>query len=184
MVAHLAAVKRPGGLQLQTESYGAQLDDETFGWVRTLPACWVTFDGVTESKRVGRRTFKLKGNFEVLVAQRNLLQDARRLNDEAAGRDIGVYELIEQNKLALVNRPLGLQIEGFSPGLIRSVMKGLVNREAIAVLAQTFTTAWMEEIPDEVFTPDGVLETVHLDYLLKPGDDVTDSSDVVTTRVP
>lgn len=184
MVARLTTVPRPNGLALKAESYGAQLDDETFGWIRSLPAVWVTFDAVTEMKRVGRRTFKLKGGYEVLVAQRHLVQDDRRLNADTAGRDVGAYELIEQNKLALVNSDLGLQIQPITPGAIRSVMKGLVNREAIVVMAQAFSTEWMEEYPDEALTPDGQLVTVALDYLLKPGDQVVDSSDLLTTRIP
>lgn len=72
LVARLSAVQRTSG-QIKAESYGGQLDDELFGWVRTLPGVWVTFDAVTEFKRVGRRTFKAKGNFEVLVAQRHLV---------------------------------------------------------------------------------------------------------------
>lgn len=183
MVARLTAATRASG-QLKAESYGGQLDDELFGWVRSLPAVWVTFDAVTEFKRMGRRTFKVKGSFEVLTAQRNLVQDDRRLNAEAKGRDVGVYELVEQNKLALVNQDLGLAIQGFTPGAIRSVMKGVVNREAITVLAQSFSTEWMEEYPDPALTPDGDLVTVGLNYLFKPGDDTADSSDVVTTLIP
>lgn len=183
MVARLSAAQRPSG-PLNAESYGGQLDDELFAWVRSLPAVWVTFDAVTEFKRVGRHTFKARGTFEVLVAQRNLVQDDRRLNDDTKGRDVGAYELVEQNKLALINQDLGLAIQPVSPGAIRSVMKGVVNREAITVLAQSFSTEWMEEYPDPDLVPGGELVTVGLEYLLKPGDDVTDTSDLVTTRTP
>lgn len=181
IVARLSAVQRAYGL-LRAESYGGQLDDETFGWVRSLPAVWVTFDAVTESRRVGRHTFKLKGTFEVLSAQRHLVQDQRRMNGGNSGLDVGVYELVEDNKLALVNQALGLAIQPMSPGAIRSVAKSMVNREAITVLSQSFTTEWMEEYPDAALTPDGTLTTVGLNYLLKPGDNVADSSDTVTTQ--
>lgn len=182
IVARLNAVARPAGLKLQAESYGGQLDDELFAWVRQLPAAWVTFDAVTSVVRRSNRLFKYSGTFEVLVAQRHLQQDDRRLNDESKGRDVGAYALIEQNKLALVGRNLGLAIQPLVPGAIRSVMKGVVNREAIVVLAQSFTTEWMEEYPEEAMTPDGELVLVGLNYLLKPGDQVTDTTDLVTTR--
>lgn len=82
-----------------------------------------------------------------------------------------------------MNQSLGLQIQPITPGAIRSVMKGMVNREAITVLAQAFSTEWMEDYPDAALTPDGELVTVGLEYLIKPGDDVTDTSDLVTTRI-
>lgn len=182
MVQRLSTLQRPGGVKLQAESYAAQLDDETFAWMRQLPATWVTFDAVTDVRRVGSRTFRVAASFEVLVAQRHLQQDKRRLNDEAKGRDVGVYQLLAQNQLALANQKLGLAIQPLTPGPIRAVMKTQQQREAIAVYAQRFTTVWMDEIPEEAVTPDGILITVGLDYLLKPGDDEADSSDLVTTR--
>lgn len=182
MVARLTAAVRASG-QLKAESYGGQLDDDLFAWARVLPAVWVTFDAVTEFKRTGRRTFKVKGAFEVLSAQRHLVQDVRRLNDDTKGREVGAYELVEQNKLILVNQDLGLAIQPFTPGAIRSVMKGMVNRDAITVLAQTFNTEWMEEYEEPAAVPEGYLETVAVDYLLKPGDNTADSSDVITTRI-
>lgn len=183
MIERLAGAARAYS-KVPVESYGAQLDDETFQWIRTLPAIWVTFDAITEFKRVGRRTFKVAGNFEVLVAQRNLVENARRLNDATHGRDVGVYELLEDNKLILVNQRLGLEIQPLTPGAVRPVMKGMVNRDAITVLSQSFSTEWMEEYPDPAATPDGDLQLVGLNYLIKPGDETVDSSDVVTTRNP
>ncbi len=164
------------------ESYGAQLDDETFGWIRSLPAVWVTFDGARPT-RVGPRTWRYQGTFEVLVAQRNLVQDRARQADDSRGQDVGVYQLLEDNKLALVNATLGLQIEPLAPGAIRSVAKSLVNRDAITVMAQQFATAWTEIYPDPALAPAGDLITVGLSYLLKPGDDESDASDQVTTLV-
>jgi phage gp37-like protein len=181
-VARLNALQRPGGLKVNVDSYAGQLDDELFGWIRSLPAAWVTFDAVTEARRVGGRTFKYTGTFEVLSAQRHLGQDVRRLNDDSKALDIGVYELVEQNKLALVNQKLGLAIQPVTPGVIRSVMKGVFDRQAITVLSQAFTTTWMETVPEDAVSPDGELQLVGLNYLLVPGDDTVDSTDLVTTR--
>lgn len=183
MLARLRDVVRPyTGLTL--ESYGAQLDDDTFGWVRTLPATWVTFDQVNEAKRLGRKTFQYTGTFEVLCAQRALGESDRRLGGPVQARDVGVYQLLEDNKLALANQKLGLAIHPITPGAIRSVMKGVVQRDAMAVYAQAFRTTWVEEIPDEELSTDGVLVKVGLNYLIKPGDDTVDTSDLITTRIP
>lgn len=183
VVAHLRAVTRAYS-GLTVESYGAQLDDELFGWVRTLPAVWVTFDKVSDVTRISRRSFRQTGHFEVLSAQRALAENDARMGGPVAARDVGVYQIVEDNKLALANQKLGLAITPFTPGAIRPVMKGEVNRDAIAVYAQSFSTTWVEEIEDPPVSPDGILELVGLNYLLKPGDDEVDSQDLITTRIP
>lgn len=169
---------------LTVESYGAQLDDEMFAWIRTVPATWVTFDKITEATRISRRLFRYTGSFEVLCAQRALGENDGRLGGPLQARDVGVYQLLEDNKLALVNQKLGLAIQPITPGAVRSVMKGLAQRDAMAIYAQVFSTTWVEEIPDSELTPDGDLVTVGLNYLIKPGDDTVDTSDLVTTRFP
>lgn len=181
MLARLRNVSRPY-TGLTVESYGAQLDDELFSWVRTLPATWVTFDKVSESTRISRLRFRITGTFEVLSAQRALAENDGRLGGPQQARDVGVYQLIEDNKLALANQKLGLAIQKLTPGPIRSVMKGTAQRDALAIYAQAFSTTWVEEIPDEELPTDGTLIHVGLNYFLKPGDDVVDSTDELTTR--
>jgi len=183
MLARLRSVSRPY-TGLTVESYGAQLDDELFAWVRTVPATWVTFDKVSESTRISRLRFRITGTFEVLCAQRALGENDGRMGGPLLARDVGVYQLLEDNKLALANQKLGLAIAKLTPGPIRSVMKGAAQRDAMAIYAQAFSTTWVEEIPDEELDTDGVLIRVGLHYLLKPGDDVEDSLDELTTRIP
>ncbi|MGE0333092.1 MAG: phage protein Gp37 [Ramlibacter sp.] len=166
---------------LTVESYGAELDDELFAWVRTLPASWVTFGGITSIKRSGARTWIVDGSFEVLAAQRALVENDARLKDATHGLDVGVYQLLEDNKLLLANQVLGLAIQPLSPGEVRPVMKSKVNRDAVHVYSQTFRTQWREVIPEDGAVPDGLLMTVGLNYLLKPGDNTVDASDVITT---
>lgn len=168
---------------LVVESYGAQLDDETFGWVRTLPATWVTFDKLSDMRRVGRTAVRCSADFEVLVAQRALRENDRRLGAPGVAEGVGIYQLLEDNKLLLANRKLGLAIQPLTPGAVRSVMKGMAGRDAVAVYAQTFSTGWVETLPDPDMTDEDLL-TIGLDYLLKPGDDTADSGDVVTLRTP
>lgn len=171
---------------LLIESYAAELDDELFGWVRTLPACWVTFSGIKSYTRTGTRSFQVEGDFEVLVAQRALQENAGRLNAAATGADVGVYALMEDNKVALVNQMLGLAIQPLTPGPVRAVMKSRVNREGIVVYAQTFSSAWKEVFEQQAATPDGTLETVGMNYWIKPDRnmaiDPADKTDVISTN--
>lgn len=176
MLARLRTPRPYAGLLV--ESYDGQLDDELFEWVRKLPASWVTFDSISDTKRVSRRELLVTGAFEVLCAQRHLVENARRLNASQAA-DIGLYELLEDNKLLLANQKLGLAIQPLTPGAVRSVMKGQAQRDAVAVYSQVFRTRWIETLPDGAESDVDLLR-VGLDYLIKPGDDATDSSDLLT----
>lgn len=184
IVAQLRSVAREY-TGLLVESYAGQLDDELFGWIRTLPACWVSFSEATEVRPTGAHSFKVKATFDVLVAQRALQENAGRLNKASAGVDVGVYRLLHDNKLALVNQKLGLAVQPIKPGPIRAVMKSLVNRDAVAVYAQSYSTEWQEVFMDPAVDPDGVLETVGMSYYLKPQHtppaDPADATDLIMT---
>ena len=169
---------------LTVESYGAQLDDETFAWLRTVPACWVTFDQIASVKRISRRRLRVAATFEVLAAQRALVTNQARLGGTVDARDVGIYQLLEDNKLALANQRLGLGIDPITPGAVRAVMKGQVQRDAMAIYAQQFATSWVEEIPDDELASDGTLIRVGLHYFIKPGDEVEDTTDELTTTIP
>lgn len=187
ILAQLRAVQRPyTGLVI--ESYAAQLDDELFAWVRTLPAVWVTFGQAQEVKRLGAHSFLMKATFEVVCAQRALQENAGRLNTASSGADVGVYELLEDNKTALVNQSLGLAIQPLTPGAIRPMMKSMVNRDAVVVYAQEFHTQWQEVYEDARALPEGEFQTVGFNYYLKPQHtppgDAPDATDLVTTLVP
>jgi phage gp37-like protein len=183
IVGQLRAVQR-GYAGLMVESYAGQLDDELFAWIRTLPATWVTFDQVQEPKRLGAHTFQVQASFEVLCAQRALTENAGRLNAASAGMEVGVYQLLHDNKLALANNKLGLSIGPLMPGAIRPVMKSMVNREAVAVYAQRFSTVWVEVYADADLVPPGELQTIGLSYYLKPqhsaAGDEADATDLMT----
>ncbi|MBX3588792.1 MAG: DUF1834 family protein [Ramlibacter sp.] len=181
-LAILARLRQERTYKVACESYGAQLDDETFAWIRTLPATWVTFGGVERIKRTGARSFIVEAAFEVLVAQRALVENAGRLKDDTHGRDVGVYQLLEDNKLLLANQTLDLAIQPMTPGEIRAVMKSQVNRDAVHVYSQTYRTSWRETMPEAGAVPDGELVTIGLNYLLKPGDNTADASDLMTTQ--
>lgn len=184
MVQQLRTVQRDY-TGLMVESYAGQLDDELFGWIRTLPACWVTFGQAQEVRRMGNHSFKVRATFEVLVAQRALVENAGRLNAGSTGADVGVYQLLDDNKLALVNQKLGLAIQPITPGPIRAVMKSLVNRDAVVVYAQEFVTEWMEVLEEPAADPAGELQTVGMSYYLKPQHtppgDPADTTDLITT---
>ena len=60
-----------------------------------------------------------------------------------------------------------------------------MNRDAIVVYAQEFHSEWQEVFEQESATPDGTLQTIGMNYFLKPqhnvNTDPADKTDVITT---
>jgi phage gp37-like protein len=178
MLAQLRAAQRPYAVK-SIESYAGQLDDDAWEWLRGTPAVWVSFVGAPEVTMKGSRTVKVNGKFMVAAAQRNINNNAvARLGDAA---EPGVYQLLEDNKLALWNQQLGLPIQPLMPGATRQLLVGRTRGgEPLAVYAQEFETWWMEQLPEPGATPDGELRSIYLNYFLQPDDATQDAQDQVT----
>lgn len=164
---------------VEVDSYAGQLDDEQANWVRRLPAIWVTFERITEVRRVGRRKLRNTARFQIMAAQ-------RALTNEPAGRlgahgELGVYELLDlQVKRALLDSNLGLAIEPLVPAGTQMVLQGFFERDAVAVMSMAWITKYIDAVDEPDLVPPGELHTIGLNYPLKPGDDVPEASDIVT----
>lgn len=180
--AMVAALKDAAtGFRIPTiESYGGQLDDDTFEWVRVLPAMWVVFAGCEkpEPYGTGRNKWRFNGTFTVFCGQRNLAGNKALRQGDATNP--GVYALMQVAMAALLNKDLALPIDALKPGAVKPTTSAIVGRDAVMVYAMNWTCAWIETVP-EGLTPEGVLATIGLEYFLKPGDDLADAADVVTT---
>lgn len=179
----VARLRSKMGASLQVESYGGQLDDDAWEWVRRLPAMWVAFDRIVGVKQLSARTFRKTGRFGVVAAQRAFREPERRLGVAAGtGQDRGVFQLLEDAEEALVGRTLQLPIDPIKPGAITPLLQGRPQGEAIAVYVQAFETWWVErrdgEDADEL-DPPGELHGIGLTYFLQPDDGVADAADDV-----
>lgn len=165
------------------ESYGGQLDDDTLEWVRSLPAIWVVFAGAEKPtpKNAERTKWLYSGTFTVFCAQRNLSGNKALRQGDAANP--GVYALMELANAALVGNDLGLPIEAFAPGKVQTLVSTVVNRDAVMVYGLHFHTKWVVDAVKPELLPEGTLKTIGLEYFLKPGDEVADAADEVTTTV-
>lgn len=178
-----AATGFAGLPQGSIESYGGQLDDETFEWVRSLPAVWVVFSGVPgKPARHGtaRDKWLFTGTFTVFCGQRNLADNKRLRQGDA--KNPGVYALLQLVREALLGQDLGLAIEPFEPGPVRVSTSVVVNRDGVMVYAGDWTTRWVETTEAAPLAPEGWLDRIGLQYFLKPGDDAADAADVITTN--
>lgn len=180
-----AATGFAGLPQNSIESYGGQLDDETFEWVRTLPAVWVVFSGVPgKPARHGteRHKWLFPATFTVFCGQRNLAGNKRLRQGDA--NNPGVYALLQLVREALLGQDLGLAIDPFEPGPIRVTTSVVVNRDGVMVYAGDWTTKWVETAQAAPLAPEGWLDRIGLNYFLTPGDDTVDAADLVNTIVP
>lgn len=178
-----AATGFSGLPQASIESYGGQLDDETFEWVRTLPAIWVVFAGVPSKPAkhgTARNKWLFPATFTVFCGQRNLADNKRLRQGDA--KNPGVYALLQLVREALLGQDLGLPIEAFEPGPVRVTTSVVVNRDGVMVYASDWSTRWVETVETAPQAPEGWLDRIGLQYFLKPGDDVADAADLVTTR--
>lgn len=180
-----AATGFSGLPQGSIESYGGQLDDETFEWVRTLPGVWVVFSGVPGKPArydTARDKWVFPATFTVFCGQRNLAGNKRLRQGDA--KNPGVYALLQLVREALLGQDLGLPIEAFEPGPVRVTTSVVVNRDGVMVYASDWTTRWVETAQTAPLAPEGWLDRIGLKYFLEPGDDVHDAEDVITTRNP
>ena len=166
-----AATGFTGLPQASIESYGGQLDDETFEWVRT-PAK-PTRHGTARDK------WLFPATFTVFCGQRNLAGNQRLRQGDA--RNPGVYALLQLVREALLGQDLGLPIEPFEPGALRVTTSVVINRDGVMVYAFDWHTRWVETTQAAPLAPEGWLDRIGLQYFLKPGDAVADAADELTT---
>lgn len=162
------------------ESYGGQLDDELLEWVRRLPAIWVVFAGADKpvAKNTAKTQWLYSATFTVFVAQRNLAGNKALRQGDA--NNPGTYALMALANAALLGKDLGLAIEAFQPGPVRSVFSAVVNRDAVMVYALNFQTRFVVNAVQPELLPEGHLEQIGLQYFLKTGDNVADAADELT----
>jgi len=171
-----------GSMVRSVASYGGELDDDMGAIVAALPAAWVTFGGITNSRptSTSRRKFRCEGKFVVMVGDRNGRGEQASRQGGVQASEVGTYPLLYAVRRLLASQDLGLPIEAFTPGRVRTLFNTKVARQALSVFAAEFDTVWIEsaldldrwpapvagdeEDPDQVFaTYKGKLDTPYPD---------------------
>jgi phage gp37-like protein len=160
------------------ESYGGQFDDDTFDVVRVLPAVWVTFAGSAKPEQKGEKKFLTPATFAVMCCARSTRSEKTTRHDGPAG-EVGVYRMLEDVKQLLLMQDLGLEIDHLRPGATRTLYNTKLRNSALAVFSQEWHTKYVDVAAPEAEVD---LLRVGLNYRIKPGDDVTDASDLVTLK--
>ncbi|WP_314140432.1 DUF1834 family protein [Buttiauxella noackiae] len=197
-----------GRMVRSVASYGGEMDGEPAEIIRQLPGIWVTFGGVQKTERTStaRNKFLTHGRFVVIVGDRNVRNEAASRTGGPNKDEVGTYRLVAAVRRLLSGQDMGLKIDHFVPGKVRTLFNTQLEHEAFSVFACEFDTKWVEhalengQFPltnapagheDNLFVPylgttsedDPEWLSTRLSYALKPGDDKPDAEDIIQHAV-
>ncbi len=186
----MAAAATPGlGYAIRdVKSYGGEFDDDLSQVIRSFPSVWVTFVGSGKSRPMANSRSKwiTPVTFAVMVGARNIRGERETRQGVSVGgvlHEVGVYQMLRDISLLLINNDLGLKIDFLKPGATRTLYNTRMNGQALAVFAREWHTEFVEAQPREAIDPTSAdwLST-GITYYLQPDDGVADLSDAVTLR--
>lgn len=157
-------------------TYGGELDDDLAYVVRSYPAVWIVYAGGGKPKKIAAEKWKVPVSFAIMVAARNVRNEASTRKGDAV--NVGTYQMLKDVRTLMLNQDLGLEIERFEPGAVRTLFNTKVRSDSLSVMSQEWAAAYIEYAPTEEALHE--LLRVGLNYFIKPGDDVIDASDEVT----
>jgi len=172
----------------EIKTYGGEFDEGLTAIVDMFPAIWVVFEGSGTPKKSGYSKTEYPLKFVVLVGARSVRnEEARR---QGAGGDIGTYEMLDRvQKLLIGNDLSSVGVTGLAPlemGKTKTIFNTKTRSQSISVLSQDFTTQYTITASDrdreEADESIGEIHRINVDYCFKPGDDVTDASDLVELK--
>lgn len=172
----------------EVKSYGGEFDEDLAQVVRSFPAVWVAFAGSGKSKPMGtgRNKWLTPVTFVVMVGARNVRGERETRQGLTVGgvlQEVGVYQMLKDISLLLINNDLGLKIDYLKPGATRTLFNTRMNNQGIAVFAREWHTEFVEEQPREDIDPTSAnWLSLGINYYLQPDDGVADLSDAVTLR--
>ena len=162
----IIALNRPYIAEVAT--YGGEFDDvESLGAVvRRFPAVWVTFaGGMPRPVSTSKKKWHIDLNFVVLVGARSIRnEESTRHGVVVSGQlvEVGTFQLLNDVRLALLGKTLGLQIVPFDMGRISTLFNTRIQNQAVSVLAQEYKTSLVVCIDDDADVP--WLLSMSMDY--------------------
>ncbi|EGT5658479.1 DUF1834 family protein [Citrobacter braakii] len=188
-------------------TYAGELDDDPGKILHRLPGAWVTFGGIVKTERysTSRRKRKVTGRFVVVVGDYNTRDEQSTRHGGVNLNEVGTNLLIESVRRLITGQDLGLKIDYFEPGRVRTLFNTSVEDKALSVFACEFDTAWIElalengkwpersanpDAPDSAFNtyrgelsdPDPDLLRIGMHYHQPDTDPADDPEDLVELR--
>ncbi|MCW2480488.1 DUF1834 family protein [Candidatus Symbiopectobacterium sp. NZEC135] len=173
MIARLK--KGMGRMAANVCSYGGELDGEPGDVARALPAVWVTFGGIqnTKNANIGKRKYEVVGRFVVIVGEYSVRSEEASRHGGANLNEVGTYRLVSAVRRLLSGQDLaefGLKVDFLMPGRVRSLFNTSLEHQALSVFACEFDTKWFETALENgkypldgpsAFHPDSIFNGYH-----------------------
>lgn len=128
-------------------SYGGELAGEWQAVIRSLPAVWVTFRGMSEprAQNTARTRWRATLELSTIVAARNVRGESAGRHGHPGGHpaEVGTYQMINDVSALICLQDFGLSgVDYLRPGAIRTLFGAATGADALSVLAQ----GWFADI--------------------------------------
>ncbi|TNI12702.1 phage protein Gp37 [Aeromonas veronii] len=135
-----------GQMTLDVTTYAGELDDDPGKIVRRLPGVWVTFGGIVKTERysTSRQKRVVTGRFVVVVGDYNTRDEQSTRHGGVHLDEVGTNLMVESVRRLITGQDLGLKIDYFEPGRVRTLFNTAVEEKALSVFACEFDTKWVE----------------------------------------
>lgn len=137
-----------GQMVLDVTTYAGELDDDPGRIVHRLPAAWVTFGGIvkTDPLSTSRTKYIVTGRFVVVVGDYNTRDEQATRHGGVNLNEVGTNLMIESVRRLVTGQDLGLKIDYFRPGRVRTLFNTRLEDRALSVYACEFDTRWTESV--------------------------------------
>lgn len=154
-----------GQMVREVATYSGELDGDIGDIVRCLPAVWVTFGGITNTRRYSTSGKKriVTGRFAIMVGEYNTRSDESARHGGITQDEVGTNLLVDSVRRLITGQDLGLKIDYFVPGQVRTLFNTKTHDEAISVYACEFDTRWTEVALDNGKWPERSTDPAHPD---------------------
>lgn len=135
-----------GQMVLDVTTYAGELDDDPGKIVHRLPGAWVTFGGIVKTERysTSRQKRTVTGRFMVVVGDYNTRDEQSTRHGGVNFNEVGTNLLVESVRRLITGQDLGMKIDYFEPGRVRTLFNTSVEEKAMSVFACEFDTRWIE----------------------------------------
>lgn len=135
-----------GQMVWDVTTYAGELDEDPGRIIHRLPGAWVTFGGIVKTERysTSRQKRKVTGRFVVVVGDYNTRDEQSTRHGGVNLNEVGTNLLVESVRRLITGQDLGLRIDYFEPGRVRTLFNTKVEDKALSVFACEFDTAWIE----------------------------------------
>ncbi|UAN47007.1 DUF1834 family protein [Serratia sp. JSRIV001] len=135
-----------GQMILDVTTYAGELDDDMGKILRRLPGVWVTFGGIQKTERcsTSRQKRRVTGRFVVVVGDYNTRDEQSTRHGGVNLNEVGTNLLVESVRRLITGQDLGMKIDYFEPGRVRTLFNSKTEDKAASVFACEFDTTWIE----------------------------------------